>query len=123
MKKYSVLKVEVVETVDELDEFNSRSSLFGYNPRILSQEVRLGLCGRENTMPSLGYGALRQSNRTLKETESPKKQLACSLDYGTRDGKTPHLRMGYVSLSRACDTPSVETRNFPTWVMGQETFL
>jgi hypothetical protein len=42
-------------TIDELDEFDSRSSLFGHNPRILSHEARLGLCGRENTMPSRRY--------------------------------------------------------------------
>lgn len=41
----------------------------------------------------------------------------------TRDGKTPHLRTGYVSRSRADHNRRVETRNFPTWVMDRETFL
>jgi hypothetical protein len=52
-------------------------------------------------------------------------QEALNVFFGlwTRDGKTPHLRMGYVSLSRAGHNRRVETRNFPTWVMGRETFL
>jgi hypothetical protein len=35
------------------------------------------------------YGTRRQSNRTLTETESPKKQLACSLGYGRATEKRP----------------------------------
>jgi hypothetical protein len=73
-------------------------------------------------MPLRRYGALRQSNQTLRETDSPKNQLACSLGYGTRDGKTTHLRMGYVSLSRAGHNRRVETSNFPTWVTDALSF-
>ena len=68
---------------------NRSSSRVGHNPRVLSHEARLGLCGRENTMPSRRYRALRQSNRSLRETESPKKQLACSLGYGRATEKRP----------------------------------